>query len=89
MLNKMKRFISTKLFLALQEASQKGIDVDAKVLQNGYDEFVNSVFQGRTAFTDKSAYHDALVYTSVELATLPEVSEKKCDCLFAQNHRTH
>jgi hypothetical protein len=77
----MKRFISTKLFLALQEASQNGIDKDAKVLQNGYDEFVESVFQGRTAFTDKAAYHDALVYTHVELATLSEVSGKKCGCL--------
>jgi hypothetical protein len=82
----MRRFISTKLFLALQEASQKGIDMDAKVLQNGYDEFVESVFQGRTAFTDKSAHHDALVYTCVELATLPEVSGKKCGCLPTQSH---
>jgi hypothetical protein len=64
------------MFLALQDASQKGIDRDAKVLKNGYDEFVESVFHGRTAFTDKAAYHDALVYTRVELATLPEVSEK-------------
>jgi hypothetical protein len=82
----MKRFISTKLFLALQEASQRGIDTDAKVLQNGYDKFVKSVFQGRTAFADKSAYHDALVYTGVELATLPEVSGKKCGGLSAQSH---
>jgi hypothetical protein len=72
----MNRFISTKLFLALQEASQKGIDRDAKVLKNGYDEFVMSIFQGRTAFTDKAAYHDVLVYTRVELATLSEVSGK-------------
>jgi hypothetical protein len=85
----MKRFISTKLFLALQESSQKGIDTDAKVLQNGYDKFVESVFKGRTAFTDKSAYHDALVLTCVELTTLPEVSGKKCGNLSAQSHRTH
>jgi hypothetical protein len=85
----MKQFISTKLFLALQDASQKGIDKDAKVLQNGYDEFVNSVFQGRTAFTDKSVYHDALVYTCVELATLPEVSGKKCGCLSTQSRRIY
>ena len=85
----MKRFISTKLFLALQEASQKDIDTDAKVLQNGYDEFVKSVFQGKTIYTDKSAYHDALVYTRVELATLPKISGKKCGCLSAQSNRTH
>jgi hypothetical protein len=85
----MKRFIETKLFLALQEASQNGIDKDVKALKNGYDEFVKSVFQGRTAFTDKSAHHDALVYTCVELATLPEVSGKKCGNLSAQSHGTH
>jgi hypothetical protein len=73
----MKQFISTKLFLALQESLQNGIDVDTKVLRNDYDEFVNFVFQGRIAFTDRSAYHDALVYTHVELATLPEASRKK------------
>jgi hypothetical protein len=79
----MNRFISTKLFLALQDASQKGIDKDAKALKNGYDEFVESVFQGKIAFCDKAAYHDALVYTHVELATLPEVSGKKCGSLSA------
>jgi hypothetical protein len=82
----MKRFISTKLFLTLQDASQKGIDMDAKVLQNGYDEFVESVFQGKTAFCDKAAYHDALIYTRVELATLPDVSGKKYGSLSSQSH---
>jgi hypothetical protein len=85
----MNRFISMKFFLALQDASQKGINKDAKVLKNGYDEFVESIFRGRTAFTDKAAYHDALVYTRVELATLPEVSGKKCGGLSAQSRRTH
>jgi hypothetical protein len=85
----MNRFISTKLFLALQDASQKGIGKDAKVLKNDYDEFVEFVFRGRTAFTDKATYHDALVYTCVELATLPEVSGKKCGGLSSQSHRTH
>jgi hypothetical protein len=79
----MKYLISTKLFLALQDALQKGIDRDAKVLKNGYDKFVESVFQSRTAFTDKAAYHDVLVYTRVELTTLPEVSGKKCGGLSA------
>jgi hypothetical protein len=85
----MNRFISTKLFLALQEASQKGIDMDAKVLQNGYDEFVESVFHGKTAFCDKAAYHDALIYARVELATLPDVSGKKYGSLSSQSHRTY
>jgi hypothetical protein len=39
-----RNFISTKLFLTLQEASKKGIDMDTKVLRNGYGEFVKYVF---------------------------------------------
>ena len=85
----MDKFISTKLFLALQDASQKGIDKDAKVLRNGYDEFAISVFQGRTVFTDKAAYHDALVYSRVELTTLPEIAGKKYGSLSLQGYRTH
>jgi hypothetical protein len=85
----MNEFISTKLFLTLRDASQKGIDRDAKILQNDYDEFVMFVFQGKTAFTDKAAYHDALVYTRVELDTLPDVSGKKYGSLSSQSHRIH
>ncbi|MDR1221253.1 MAG: hypothetical protein LBL07_00015 [Tannerella sp.] len=85
----LQRYCSTRFFCLLQDASQKGINMDAKVLQNGYDEFVVSVFQGKTAFTDKAAYHDALVYTRVELATLPDVSGKKYGSLSAQSHRTY
>ncbi|MDR0231388.1 MAG: hypothetical protein LBI82_04640 [Dysgonamonadaceae bacterium] len=77
----MKQFISTKLFLTLQEASQSGIDRDAKVLKNGYDEFVMLLFSEKTAFTDKTSYHNELVYTRVELASLTEVSGKKCSYL--------
>jgi hypothetical protein len=40
----MKRFLSMKLFLALQEASQMGADIDAQVQENGYEEFVIPVF---------------------------------------------
>jgi hypothetical protein len=82
-------YCSARFFRLLQEASQKGINMDAKVLQNGYDEFVMSVFQDKTAFCDKAAYHDALVYTRVELATLLGVSGKKYGSLSSQSHRTH
>lgn len=73
----MKKFISTKLFLALQEASQKGADIDAQVLENSYDEFVMLLFSESTASTDRAAYHNALVYTRIELTVLTEISEKK------------
>ncbi|MDR0231983.1 MAG: hypothetical protein LBI82_07675 [Dysgonamonadaceae bacterium] len=68
----MKKFISTKLFLTLQEASQMGIDGDANVLKSGYDEFVILVFSEGAAFADKTAYHNTLVYTRIELAGLTE-----------------
>ncbi|MDR0412211.1 MAG: hypothetical protein LBH61_00200 [Dysgonamonadaceae bacterium] len=73
----MKKFISTKLFLALQEASQKGIDIDARVLENSYDKFVRLLFSENAASTNKVAYHNALVYIRVELACLTEIPEKK------------
>jgi hypothetical protein len=73
----MKRFIKTKFFLALQEASQKGFDLDSQVLQNRYNKFVLLLFSESAAFTDKAAYHNALVYTRVELAGLTRGAGKK------------
>jgi hypothetical protein len=73
----MKQFISTKLFLALQEASQKDIDIEVQVLESSYDEFVSLLFKDCSA-VDKSVYHNILVYTHVELANLTGVSGKKC-----------
>jgi hypothetical protein len=73
----MKKFTSTKLFLTLQEASQKGADVDTQVLKNDYDEFVTLLFSENAASTDKVAYHNTLVYTRIELAILAEVPQKK------------
>jgi len=82
----MKRFIKTKLFLALQEASQKSIDLDSHALQKWYDEFVLLLFAGSTAFPDVVAYHNALVYTRVELAGLTKGAGKKCDNLCTKNN---
>jgi hypothetical protein len=73
----MKQFISTKLFLALQEASQKNIDINVHVLESSYDGFVNLLFKD-CPVTDRSAYRNILVYTRVELANLTGVSGKKC-----------
>jgi hypothetical protein len=73
----MKQFISTKLFLALQEASQKDIDIEVQVLESSYDGFVNLLFKDCTV-ADRSAHHNILVYTRVELANLTGVSGKKC-----------
>ena len=82
----MKRFISTKFFLALQEASQKGIDIDTQVLENGYEEFVLLLFLQHAALQDKAAYYHSLVYTRVELVHRTKVSGKKCSYIFAKSH---
>jgi hypothetical protein len=84
----MKRFISTRLFFSLQEASRGGIDKDAEVLEEEYDEFSELVFSGDAPASDKTAYHNALAHTRVELLGLTGVSEKKCGHLSEQSHRT-
>ncbi len=66
----MKRFISTKLFRTLQEASRKSIEADAEVLENGYDEFVLLLFSTCAAFNDKTAHYNTLIYTHTELSEL-------------------
>lgn len=63
----MKRFTSTEFFRALWEASQKGIEADAQVLENGYDEFVMLLLSEGTACTDKTTYYRSLAYTRLEL----------------------
>ena len=73
----MKRFISTKFFLLLQKASQNGIDIDANVLKVEYDRFVMLVFSESGILTDKQIFHNTLVYTRVELASLTAVLKKK------------
>jgi len=73
----MKQFISTKLFLALQEASLTGIDADSRELENKYEEFVMLLFSEKTAATDKITCYNRLVYTRVELASLTGIPEKK------------
>ena len=74
----MKQFISTKFFCALQEASQTGLDIDVKVLENKYNEFIMLLFSEQAVFNSKTAYHHTLVHTRVELSTLTQVSGKKC-----------
>jgi len=71
-------FVSTKFFLALQKASQTGIDVDADVLKNGYNEFVKLVFTKDTTVSDRTVYRQTLLCTRVELSSLALTSEKKC-----------
>jgi hypothetical protein len=84
----MKQFIETKFFFSLQEASQKGIDINAQALENGYGEFVMLLFSEYATAADRVAYHNILVYTRVELASLTGLSGKKCVRLSKKIHRT-
>jgi hypothetical protein len=84
----MKQFIKTKFFRSMQEASQKGVDIDAQVLKNGYDEFVILLFSKNATSINRVAHHDRLVYTRVELESLTGVSGKKCIRLPEEIHQT-
>ena len=82
----MKRFIETKFYLTLREASQRGADADAQVLENSYGEFLKLLFPEGVAPANGAAYRNALVYTRVELSNLTGVSGKKCGNLSPQSH---
>jgi len=77
----MKRFVSTKFFLSLKEASQKGTDADAQVLENRYDEFAMLLFSQYAVLQDKAVHYHSLVYTRAELAGLTKVLGGKYGCL--------
>ena len=70
----MKQLISTKLFLALQETSQIGIDGDVHVLKDGYEELVMHLLSHSAEHSDKVAFYNKLVYTSIELGCLSLVA---------------
>jgi len=77
----MKQIISSKFFLTLQDASQTGIDVDAKILKAEYDDFVKFVFSEDITITDRVIYRQTLLFANVELSSLALVSGKKCGVL--------
>ncbi|MDR2805919.1 MAG: hypothetical protein LBB85_09855 [Dysgonamonadaceae bacterium] len=77
----MKRFVKTKFFFLLKESK----NIQSSSLNFEYDEFVSLLFAGNAAM-DKVAYHNALVYTAVELTSLTEVSGKKCGKVSSKSH---
>jgi len=52
-------------------------DFDLKTSQSLYDEFALYVFSEKEKFISKDAYHNALVYTRVELFDIMTYFEKK------------
>jgi len=88
----MKELVSTEFFHTLQEASQAGIDKNADILQNEYDDFANIIFSvGTTCHeciqsekTDsRIVCHNMLIYTRVELSGLKKFSIKKSSISFS------
>jgi hypothetical protein len=77
----MKQFTKTRFFLLIKENNN-----DLSSLEDEYKKFACHLFAEGIACTDKTAYHNALVYTCVELASLTEVSKKKRDNLCPQIH---
>jgi hypothetical protein len=78
-----KQFISTKLFFALQEASQKNIDIKVQVLENNYDKFAGTLFSATTLSQNKVEIHSILCYTRVEFSVLQKSprTQKKSNAL--------
>lgn len=77
----MTEFISTKFFLMLREASQKGTAVNGKTLKKEYENFATLVLTKGTTAGNWLNYRMALVYTRVELKSLAAASGKKCSLL--------
>lgn len=71
----MKRFIETKFFQAIRNASP--LVLNDLVLNMEYDEFVKFLFSESNAFVNKTEYRNSLVYTLTELQNLRRVSGKK------------
>jgi hypothetical protein len=77
----MNQFTITRLFLLL-----KGNNNNLSSLEDEYEKFACHLFAESVACTDKAVYHNALVYTHVELANLTGVSGKKCKDFCSQSH---
>jgi hypothetical protein len=78
----MERFTKTKFFLSLKESK----NIQLSSLNYEYDEFARILFAGNAAM-DRMEYRNALVYTSVELASLIRGSKKKCNKVSSKSHR--
>jgi hypothetical protein len=76
----MKRFLNTKFVHLIMDASPS--DVDFQVLKNEYDNFISFLFTEQKASTDKTEYHNSLVYIRVELASYSSILEKKVKPVF-------
>lgn len=79
----MKQLTNTRFFLLL-----KGRETDLSTLEQEYDNFVALLFSECVIFTDRTLYHNILVYTRIELSGLVGMSGKKSGLLSPQSYRT-
>ncbi|KAA6300690.1 MAG: hypothetical protein EZS26_003154 [Candidatus Ordinivivax streblomastigis] len=89
----MKRFIETKFFLLMQDASKTSSDTQR--LAKAYEEFAGVLFAECLETIDMTSFYHALCFTHVEFKSLrcqlASEPEKKCiNCqLFGQSHFTY
>ena len=88
----MKELVSSKFFHSIQEASQTGIDKNANILQNEYDDFADLIFSmgsdcerclQRERTDNRIICHNMLVYTRIELFGLKRLSGKNTSISFS------
>ena len=82
----MKRFTTTKFFLALQEVLQKGTVIDIHVLKTAYEEFAAFVFSEFSHLPGRTAYRNALAYTLSELKGMAKQVSHKDGFFLNQRH---
>jgi len=73
----MRRLVTTKFFLALQENVQKDTSIDNRELNGMYDEFAAFVFSESSNSKDRTTYHHALVFTLSVLAEMEKQIPQK------------
>jgi hypothetical protein len=83
-----KKFISTKFFLTLKEAIQKGIDVDIRVLEPEYETFACLLFDKTAESSDKAVFiiHYVIRVLNLQACKKQQGIEKKYVHLAGQNY---
>jgi len=82
----MKRFTTTKFFLAQREVLQKGTVIDIHVLKTAYDEFATFIFSECSNQQNRTAYRNALAYTLSELKGMAKQVSHKDGFFLNQRH---
>jgi hypothetical protein len=79
----MERLVATTKFFQLLQSEK---DIQPSIWMKAYNDFVTELFVENDPVTNKTDYHNMLIYTSVELVSLTDVSEKKCSKIPTKGH---